>query len=742
MAENRAVWGIEIGQSALKAIKLQYAESSDQVVAVAFDYVPFPKILSQPDAIPEELIPQAVDTFLSRNDVQGDLVAISVPGHSALVRFIQLPPVESSKVGEIIKYEARQQIPFALEEVIWDYQPLGSGIEESGFMLDAEVGLFAMKRDQVMQQMRPFMNAKIEVELVQIAPLALYNVLCFDQLGIRPDNEGAAQEEHTIVLDMGCDNTTLLVSNGAKIWVRNVPVGGNHFTRALTKDMKLSFAKAEHLKCNATKSPDPRAVFQALRPVFNDFVSEIQRSIGYFSSVNRQAKISRVIGYGNGFKLAGLQKFLQQNLQYDVERPDTFPSLAGDSVLNTPLFQENLLGFAVPYGLALQTLGMSRIRTSLLPPEMAIARQVRRKKPWAVATAALLLTSTAISMGANGLSYGTVHTDQWENAVKEEKDLKTEITTLTGAYDKQKAEFDKIRKQANYLVEGRRDMKWLEVYKAINECLPRDGNDEAETLPIELRNRISITSITCEHTKNLETWFAELTEEQKENMNPAESAAGPKGEGYIFRLQGTHYHREEENPQMWDILYVKNAFLEPGLWQWTVEAEDGTQQDVRRMGISHATAELMGAPYPTEYYINGLQAAISGDTGPVSRTGLNPGYSPVRRSPTVRTQTPTRSRSRKGEAEDDYGGSSRFNTGSVGSIQPGVDSEDVRLIEQTDFLVTFAWQPVPKPERGDDPLAAAGGAATGGQPSAAQPPATQTPAGGNTAGEKEEETNF
>ncbi|MCA9110704.1 MAG: type IV pilus assembly protein PilM, partial [Planctomycetaceae bacterium] len=468
MAENRAVWGIEIGQSALKAIKLQYAESSDQVVAVAFDYVPFPKILSQPDAIPEELIPQAVDTFLSRNDVQGDLVAISVPGHSALVRFIQLPPVESSKVGEIIKYEARQQIPFALEEVIWDYQPLGSGIEESGFMLDAEVGLFAMKRDQVMQQMRPFMNAKIEVELVQIAPLALYNVLCFDQLGIRPDTEGAGQDEHTIVLDMGCDNTTLLVSNGAKIWVRNVPVGGNHFTRALTKDMKLSFAKAEHLKCNATKSPDPRAVFQALRPVFNDFVSEIQRSIGYFSSVNRQAKISRVIGYGNGFKLAGLQKFLQQNLQYDVERPDTFPSLAGDSVLNTPLFQENLLGFAVPYGLALQTLGMSRIRTSLLPPEMAIARQVRRKKPWAVATAALLLTSTAISMGANGLSYGTVHTDQWENAVKEEKDLKTEITTLTGAYDKQKAEFDKIRKQANYLVEGRRDMKWLEVYKAIN----------------------------------------------------------------------------------------------------------------------------------------------------------------------------------------------------------------------------------------------------------------------------------
>ena len=48
------------------------------------------------------------------------------------------------------------------------------------------------------------------------------------------------------------------------------------------------------LKCNATKAPDPRAVFQALRPVFNDYVSEIQRSIGYFASVNRSAGSSPV----------------------------------------------------------------------------------------------------------------------------------------------------------------------------------------------------------------------------------------------------------------------------------------------------------------------------------------------------------------------------------------------------------------------------------------------------------------
>ncbi|MDX1970512.1 MAG: type IV pilus assembly protein PilM, partial [Planctomycetaceae bacterium] len=385
MAENQAVWGIEIGQAGLKAIRLRYAEAAGQVIAAAFDYVPHPKILSQPDASPDELIRQALDTFLSRNQIGNDLVAIAVPGQTALAKFIQLPPVEAGRVAEIIKYEARQQIPFALEDVEWDFQTLGGGAEESGFLIDAEVGLFAMKKEQVRHHLKPFLDRKVEVEVVQIAPLGLHNFLCYDRLGVRLNAEGVEQPDYTIVLDMGADATTLLVTNGKKIWIRNVPIGGNHFTRALTKEMKLTFAKAEHLKCNATKSPDPRAVFQALRPVFNDYVSEIQRSIGFFSSVNRSAKIGRLVGVGNGFKLAGLQKFLQQNLQYEVDRVDNFNAVVGDHVLTAPLFQDNLLTFAVPYGLALQTLKLTDIHTTLLPRDIAVARKIRRKKPWAVA---------------------------------------------------------------------------------------------------------------------------------------------------------------------------------------------------------------------------------------------------------------------------------------------------------------------------------------------------------------------
>ena len=318
MAKIQAVWAIDIGQAALKALKLVPGETPDQVVAEAFDFIEYPKILSQPDADPDELVREALATFTDRNDLKGCKVAIAVPGQSGLVKFIKLPPVEKKRIPDIVKFEAKQQIPFALDEVVWAYQQIGGDdeVNEEEFTM-AEVGLFAMKRDQINRAILPFTVAGIEVDIVQMSPIALYNFISFDQI------KGSGSKDSVVLLDIGADNTDLIITDGNRIWQRNVPIGGNHFTRALTKELKLTFAKAEHLKRNATKAPDPRAIFTAMRGVFNDFASEINRSIGFYSSINRTAKIRKVIGLGNGFKLPGLQKFLQQNLNQEVDRLET-----------------------------------------------------------------------------------------------------------------------------------------------------------------------------------------------------------------------------------------------------------------------------------------------------------------------------------------------------------------------------------------------------------------------------------
>ncbi len=316
------VWGIDLGQCGLKAIRLQ--EIDGQLVATAFDYVEHPKILSQPDADPDQLTREALDKFLSRNTLRGDIVAISVPGQSGLARFVKLPPVEEKKIADIVRFEAKQQIPFNLDEVVWDYQKIGSGIVTDGFAMETEIGLFAMKRDMVSRYLQHFKDVGVEVHLVQMAPLALCNFVAYDLLAkdAGPDGaEGGDQKQCVVALDIGADSSNLVITDGERIiWQRPIPLGGNHFTRALTKDLKLTFAKAEHLKRNATKSPDLKKILAALKPVLNDFVGEVQRSLGYFTNTHRDAHIEYMVGLGNAFRLPGLQKFLGEKLQLEVRK--------------------------------------------------------------------------------------------------------------------------------------------------------------------------------------------------------------------------------------------------------------------------------------------------------------------------------------------------------------------------------------------------------------------------------------
>ena len=368
------VWGIDIGQCALKALRCRAHDDPDKIVVEAFDYIEYPKILSQPDANPAELIGDALKQFLSRNSVHGDRVAISVSGQSGLARFIKLPPVEAKKIPDIVRYEARQQIPFDLNDVVWDYQRMGGGSEEEGFALETEIGLFAMKRDAVFRALDPFVKADIEVDIVQLTPLALYNFVVFDRCTTCPARRNTIpriRRNRSCMISLGTDATDLVITNGFRVWQRSIPLGGNHFTKALTKELKLTFAKAEHLKRNATTAHDPKAVFQAMRPVFSDLLTELQRSIGFFSNLDRTAKIGRVVALGNAMKLPGLRRYLSQSLGFEIEQVDRSAGWSAPEVLATPAFKENLLSFGVCYGLACKALGAGGLHTNLLPKEIS-----------------------------------------------------------------------------------------------------------------------------------------------------------------------------------------------------------------------------------------------------------------------------------------------------------------------------------------------------------------------------------
>jgi type IV pilus assembly protein PilM len=381
MATPKTVWGIDIGQVALKAVKLRNAEGELQVEA--FDIIEHSKILSEPDADPKALIRSALEQFLARNNVSDSLVAVAVPGQSSFTRFVKLPPVDTKKIPDIVRYEAEQQIPFPIDDVIWRWQTFVDPDSP-----DMEVGIFAMKQIDVHEMLDRFTEVGLNVEFVQMAPLALYNFMMFDGQ--------AAPEGATLLADVGAEKTDLVVADGPRMWTRTIQIGGNNFTEALVKAFKLSFSKAEKLKRTATTSKYAKQVFQAMRPVFADLVQEIQRSIGFYTATHRDTRFKRIVGLGDGFRLPGLQKFLEQNLNISVVPVDSYNKVTPSATVSAPQFTENVLSLAVAYGLSLQGLGMSAIKTNLLPQEIATKRTWARKRMWFAASAAALLLALAM----------------------------------------------------------------------------------------------------------------------------------------------------------------------------------------------------------------------------------------------------------------------------------------------------------------------------------------------------------
>ncbi len=548
MATAKAVWGIDIGQCALKAHKLSGANGEVQVEA--FDIIEHPKILSQPDVDRNQLIRNALEQFLARNSISGAQVAVSVPGQTSFTRFVKLPPVEEKRIPQMIRYEAEQQIPFPIDEVIWRWQTFHDPDSP-----DVEVGIFAMKRTDIGSMLQHFTGVALQTDLVQMAPLALYNFMTFD--------DQLAPEGATLLADVGADKTDLVVADKTRLWTRTIQIGGNNFTEALVRSFKLSFSKAEKLKRTAATSKYARQIFQAMRPVFADLVQEIQRSIGFYTAAHRETRFKRLLGLGNGFRLPGLQKYLEQNLNIPVVRIDSYNRLKGSGPANTPIFTENIMSFAVAYGLALQGLGLTTVNTNLLPSEIAHRRRWAMKRPWFGAAAAVLLAAAA---GPTWRAYADLNALEPGNAPGgaffEAKKIETDLSELKKEYgkwvDQGRVEVDQVnRLLAMYGYHNLQPSVVGAIFQAIGEVAtdqPRMGGTDAaranalKTTQGKARERRKMITV-----ENLDmTFIPNVMSPTAPHVVPPEARTAHKaGPGYKIVLTGrSPMKRDDTNTEL------------------------------------------------------------------------------------------------------------------------------------------------------------------------------------------------
>ena len=625
MAKSNAVWGIDIGQCSLKALRCTSGPGGG-IVADKYDYIEYPKILSQADADPEELVREAIEQFLSRNSVVGDKVAVSVAGQQGLSRFFKPPPAEARKLPDLVKYEVTQQIPFPIEDVIWDWQQLGGTVED-GRTIDAEVGIFAMKREAVYRALSPFNDADIEVDFVQLSPLAIFNVICNDIIDELPDPANFDPENpppSIVVISMGTDTTDLIVTNGIKLWLRNIPIGGSHFTKQLAREMKLTQAKAEHLKRNARMAENPKEVFQAMRPVFNDLVNEVQRSLTFFNSMDKSAEISEVVLMGNAAKLPGLRQYLTKQLELDVRKIEEYRRLSGSAITGQKSFDENLLSFAPCYGLCLQAIGQSELKTNLLPKEMVIERIVRAKKPWILASVGAILLGCVLSLyfEHNALwsvdpEYQGTNKTSWKSAVSSADRESKKSAAAVAVDEEQKGNLAKLNMLgAELSAASDSKTQWMEVYSAIFQALPKDPTVEElrkqgissvnpAEFPFAGRKEIYIDHLESMYYANLGTWYGEVKdvyarqtaetiaggltqtdegeadeEEMEEDSfddEEGQSSSELSGEpGWVIELQAHHFHNfKGDTSVLSDLDYVRSTIVKE-LSDGDVVLPDGT----------------------------------------------------------------------------------------------------------------------------------------------------------------------
>ena len=488
MANPRFAWGIDIGNRALKAVKL--IRSAEGLRVDDFELIEHETVLSNAGDNRETLIQSALANFLQRHPIKGGAVAVGVSGQSSFARFIKLPPVEPKKIPEIVRFEAIQQIPFPLDDVEWSYQ-----LFQDPESPDVEVGIFAMRKELIQRNIKDYTDYDLNVQVVQMNPLAVYNGLYQDS---RFDGT-------TMVIDMGAENTDLIIADNETIWMRSIPFGGNSFTQTLEKAFKLPFAKAEELKRNASTSKYARQIFQAMRPNFADLVGEIQRSMGFYASVHKDSQIKKVLALGGTFRLPGLQKYLQQNLQLDIEGIDSLGAGSPTDAKLAAMFNENLRASAAAYGLAVQAMGEGKITSSLLPTEIRRAKIWKEKTKWFAAAAALFVVGTGIAAAkysVQNFQYTQAAPLQLQiaNITKQATALDTQWSTVSSAGDPDRLQIQNVKALIAY-----RSL-WRDILGSLAAAIPApdpalaaaldSGNkDLLMKFPRGQRNLVSIDSI-------------------------------------------------------------------------------------------------------------------------------------------------------------------------------------------------------------------------------------------------------
>jgi len=413
-------------------------------------------------------ITSTIREILNELGIKSANVNYAVAGQSVFARFVKLPSVEEEKIDRIIAFEAQQNVPFPIDEVVWDYQLVGGGTDEQ-----LQVVLVAIKSDLLEGINAAVEAAGLRPRVIGVANMALYNAFRYNYSDVT---------DSSLVVDIGARTTNLLFIEPGKIFSRSVPIGGSSVTAALAKEFNEPFAAAETRKRESGfvslggSYADPADVDIArmskiIRSTMTRLHAEIMRSISHYRSQQQGKAPARIYLCGGSSGMPYMREFFQEKLQVPIEffNPVRNVAIANEADARQIARSAHLLGELV--GLGLRAVASCPMELNLRPASVIRAHEVERRRPFLIGAA------TCVIAALLGWSVFYMHAAGVLSAVKEQVDAK--VATLRGFQTR----IDGVRKEATTLdgvasplleaVNAR--SFWPQLLEDLNARLPKEN---------------------------------------------------------------------------------------------------------------------------------------------------------------------------------------------------------------------------------------------------------------------------
>jgi type IV pilus assembly protein PilM len=352
LGKSKAVVGLDIGSSAVKAVELKPAGQSYKVVAFASEPVPSDSIVDGA-IVDGAAVADAVRRVFARKAFKTREVAVSLSGSAVIVKKINLPMMTETELGDSIFWEAEQYIPFDIQDVNLDYQilnPAATGASEAKDTM--EVLLVAAKKEKIADYTGVIAQAGRTPVVVDVDAFALQNAY--------EANYGLEPQQVVVLLNAGASSININIVNGDQsVFTRDISIGGNAYTEALQKELNLSFEQAEQAKKNHPVDGVSAAdIAPVLHAMTDNVLLEIQKTFDFFKATAASDRIDRIVVSGGAWRIDGFTHGLRERFGAPVEAFDPFRKVAFDPQKFGVIDADDVMpAAAVAVGLALRRAG-------------------------------------------------------------------------------------------------------------------------------------------------------------------------------------------------------------------------------------------------------------------------------------------------------------------------------------------------------------------------------------------------